>query len=283
MTRIALLVDSPSKRAHGNAASRLALGLVESGRRRSTWSATARTHRRRGSRRRSASTAWASTGSRGRCPVSSATCEPAPRRAGHPAGARELRGAAAAWLAAPTAVARTPPPRAGPPSGAHPREQPARQQVAREGELPVRRRAHRSVPDRAREHHRVVRADPSSGALVPNPIPKHTDLWVPSAPVAARRRAPGVRERDEPAPVQAGGPVDRRVRPRSCPSHDAQLLILGEGPGRGPADDQIRRLGLDEVAATVGWIDDLSSTSPAPGPWCTRRTRTASRRSSPRR
>ena len=31
MMRIALLVDSPSKRAHGNAASRLALGLVESG------------------------------------------------------------------------------------------------------------------------------------------------------------------------------------------------------------------------------------------------------------
>ena len=31
MTRVSLLVDSPSKRAHGNAASRLAVGLVESG------------------------------------------------------------------------------------------------------------------------------------------------------------------------------------------------------------------------------------------------------------
>ena len=30
--RLAFLVDSPSKRAHGNAASRLALGLVETGR-----------------------------------------------------------------------------------------------------------------------------------------------------------------------------------------------------------------------------------------------------------
>ena len=29
--RVALLVDSPSRRAHGNAASRLALGLVEAG------------------------------------------------------------------------------------------------------------------------------------------------------------------------------------------------------------------------------------------------------------
>ena len=29
--RVALLVDSPSKRAHGNAASRLALGLAETG------------------------------------------------------------------------------------------------------------------------------------------------------------------------------------------------------------------------------------------------------------
>src|SRR3954466_8472841 len=30
--RVALLVDSPSRRAHGNAVSRLALGLVETGR-----------------------------------------------------------------------------------------------------------------------------------------------------------------------------------------------------------------------------------------------------------
>ena len=34
------------------------------------------------------------------------------------------------------------------------------------------------------------------------------------------------------------------------------MLIVGEGPGRSHADDQIRQLGLSGHAETVGWVDD---------------------------
>jgi glycosyltransferase involved in cell wall biosynthesis len=38
--------------------------------------------------------------------------------------------------------------------------------------------------------------------------------------------------------------------------HDARLLIVGEGPGRSLAREQIRRLGLGADAETIGWVDD---------------------------
>jgi glycosyltransferase involved in cell wall biosynthesis len=38
--------------------------------------------------------------------------------------------------------------------------------------------------------------------------------------------------------------------------HDARLLIVGEGPRRALADEQIRRLGLGADAETLGWVDD---------------------------
>ena len=38
--------------------------------------------------------------------------------------------------------------------------------------------------------------------------------------------------------------------------HGARLLIIGEGPGRSRANEQIRQLGLSECAETVGWVDD---------------------------
>jgi glycosyltransferase involved in cell wall biosynthesis len=38
--------------------------------------------------------------------------------------------------------------------------------------------------------------------------------------------------------------------------HHARLLILGEGPGRDHAAEQIRQLGLSACAETVGWVDD---------------------------
>jgi glycosyltransferase involved in cell wall biosynthesis len=38
--------------------------------------------------------------------------------------------------------------------------------------------------------------------------------------------------------------------------HDARLLIVGEGPERDHAADQIRKLGLGAHAETVGWVDD---------------------------
>jgi glycosyltransferase involved in cell wall biosynthesis len=39
-------------------------------------------------------------------------------------------------------------------------------------------------------------------------------------------------------------------------SHDARLLIVGDGPGRSLAAEQIRRLGLSAHADTVGWVED---------------------------
>jgi glycosyltransferase involved in cell wall biosynthesis len=38
--------------------------------------------------------------------------------------------------------------------------------------------------------------------------------------------------------------------------HEARLLIVGEGPGRAYATEQIRRLGLSADAKTLGWVDD---------------------------
>lgn len=38
--------------------------------------------------------------------------------------------------------------------------------------------------------------------------------------------------------------------------HEARLLLLGEGPGRAGAEAQIRRLGLTDEAQALGWVDD---------------------------
>jgi glycosyltransferase involved in cell wall biosynthesis len=38
--------------------------------------------------------------------------------------------------------------------------------------------------------------------------------------------------------------------------HEARLLIVGEGPQRAYAAEQIRRLGLSADAETVGWVED---------------------------
>lgn len=38
--------------------------------------------------------------------------------------------------------------------------------------------------------------------------------------------------------------------------HNVRLLLIGEGIGRSHADEQIRRLGLRECAETVGWVED---------------------------
>ena len=40
-------------------------------------------------------------------------------------------------------------------------------------------------------------------------------------------------------------------------SHEARLLIVGQGPDRSLADEQIRRLGLTGQAETTGWVEDV--------------------------
>ena len=97
---------------------------------------------------------------------------------------------------------------------------------------------------------------PSSTALVPNPIPRF------SGPLDAPPH-PWLRDGEPPVFVHTsnmtpwkrldlllGAFADLRR------GHDARLLIVGEGPGRSGADEQVTRLGLRGNAETVGWVDD---------------------------
>jgi glycosyltransferase involved in cell wall biosynthesis len=103
---------------------------------------------------------------------------------------------------------------------------------------------------------RWCRLDPSSVALVPNPIPKF------SGPVASPPH-PWLRDGEPPVFVHTSNMTpwkrldllidafaDLRLR------HDARLLIVGEGPGRSLATERIQRLGLGAVAETTGWVED---------------------------
>ena len=284
MTRIALLVDSPSKRAHGNAASRLALGLVESGEAEvdlvcysedppPPWlPPEVRIHRLgvdRVSRsvpglvrylRTGGRTCW----SRDRCTRTSWAW----RRRGSPA---PPRGGGDAH------------PRAGPPSGAHPREQPARQQVAREGGYRFADGLIAPSPTVLADTIEWCGLDPRRVRSSPTRSRSRRHLSLRLRTRGCGRRAPGVRERDEPAPVQAGGPADRRVRPTFREPRRAGCSSSARG--RAAARPTNRSDGSGSETSRPPWDGSTTrcSTSPAPGPWSTRRTRTASRRSSPRR
>jgi glycosyltransferase involved in cell wall biosynthesis len=98
--------------------------------------------------------------------------------------------------------------------------------------------------------------DPASVALVPNPIPKFSGIVAPAP-------HPWLRDGEPPVFVNTSNMThwkrldllidafaDLRKR------HDARLLIVGQGPGRSGAVEQIRRLELDAHAETVGWVDD---------------------------
>jgi glycosyltransferase involved in cell wall biosynthesis len=101
------------------------------------------------------------------------------------------------------------------------------------------------------------RLDPSSAALVPNPIPKFTGT--PASPPH-----PWLRSGEPPVFVNIGNLlrvkrvdllIDAFAELRR--SHDARLLIVGQGPDRSGADEQIRRLGLSAQAETTGWVEDV--------------------------
>lgn len=98
--------------------------------------------------------------------------------------------------------------------------------------------------------------DPPSSAVVPNPIPEFAGVraspphrWLagdgPPVFVNTSNMTPWKR-----LDLLIDSFADVRQR------HDARLLVVGEGPGRSRADEQIQRLGLGPCAETVGWVDD---------------------------
>jgi len=98
--------------------------------------------------------------------------------------------------------------------------------------------------------------DPSSTAVVPNPIPKFSGAL--SSPPH-----PWLRDGEPPVFVNASNMtpwkrldllVDAFADLRQ--HHNARLLILGEGPRHSQADEQIRQRGLSADAQMVGWVDD---------------------------
>lgn len=258
MTRVALLVDSPSKRAHGNAASRLALGLVESGGADvdlvcysqdppPPWLPSEVRIHRLGVDRVSRSVPGLVRYLRTERPDVMIT------RQVH----ANFVGLAAAWLA------RTPPGWPG-------------KLVLVQDHLPelthasnwrdnkwLAKAAYRFADGLIAPSPTVLAntiawcgLDPSSGALVPNPIPRHSGpLGPPPHPWLQDGEPPVFVNVTNLLPFKRVDLlIDAFSRVRA--TRDARLLILGDGPGRRPADEQIRRLGLSDVAATVGWIDD---------------------------
>jgi glycosyltransferase involved in cell wall biosynthesis len=99
--------------------------------------------------------------------------------------------------------------------------------------------------------------NPSSAALVPNPMPKFAGT--PASPPH-----PWLRDGEPPVFVNIGNMLHvKRVdllinafaelRRR----HDARLLIVGQGPERSRAIEQIRRLGLSDCAESTGWVENV--------------------------
>jgi len=100
------------------------------------------------------------------------------------------------------------------------------------------------------------RLDPSRVAVVPNPMPLF------SGPLAAPPH-PWLRDGERPVFVHTSNMtywkrldllIDafRTVRQH----HEARLLIVGEGPGRAQAIERIQGLGLSADAEAVGWVED---------------------------
>ncbi|MEP7022218.1 MAG: glycosyltransferase [Actinomycetota bacterium] len=98
--------------------------------------------------------------------------------------------------------------------------------------------------------------NPASTALVPNPIPAfsgtlaappHRWLHDGGSPVLVNTSNMTSWKRLD---LLVDAFADLRLR------HDARLLIVGDGPGRADAVERIRQLGLSAHAEAVGWVDD---------------------------
>jgi glycosyltransferase involved in cell wall biosynthesis len=103
---------------------------------------------------------------------------------------------------------------------------------------------------------RSCRLDPWTAALVPNPIPRFSGAVGPAP-------HPWLEEGEPPVFVSVSNllsvkrvdlQIDALAELRR--DHDARLLVVGQGPERPQAEDQIRRLGLESYAETTGWVED---------------------------
>jgi glycosyltransferase involved in cell wall biosynthesis len=259
LARVAFLVDSPSQRAHGNAASRLALGLAESGRAetilvcysddpRPAWLPPEVGVHRLGVDRVSRSLPALVRYLRSQQPDVLIT------RQVH----ANFVGMAAAWMA-----------RVGPPrwSGKlvlvqdHPIE--LSHASNRRDNKWVAKVAYRFAdgfmcpsPAVREDVIRWCGLEPGSVVVVPNPIPKFV------GPLGSPPH-PWLQDGGPPVFVNASNmmPWKRldllidafaRLR-RTC---DARLLILGTGPEKARAEQQIRQLGLTGTVETLGWVED---------------------------
>jgi glycosyltransferase involved in cell wall biosynthesis len=259
MIRLAFLVDSPSKRAHANVVSRLALGLVETGQVETTivcystdppppWLPPQVRIHRLGVERVSRSVPSLVRYLRSEQPDVLIT------RQVH----ANFVGLAAAWMA------RTPPRWRGKIVVAQDQLVELCHALNRRDNKWVAKASYRfadgliapspAVRDNAVQ---TCRLEPSSAALVPNPIPKFSGTLAPPP-------HPWLRDGEPPVFVNIGNLltvkradllIDAFAELRR--KHDARLLILGEGPERPSAIDQIRRLGLGDCAQTTGWVEDV--------------------------
>lgn len=256
--RVALLVDSPSRRAHGNAASRLALGLVETGRAEVTlliygadpppnWLPAAVRIHRLGADRATRSFPGIVRYLRTQKPDLLVT------RQMH----ANFVGLAAGWMA------RTPPGWQGklvlvqdhPVEYSHASNWRDNKWVAKIGY----RFADGLICPSPTVRENIIEwcgLAPSSVALVPNPMPRFSGTLAASP-------HPWLRDGERPVFVHTSNMtywkrldllIDAFADVRR--HHEARLLIVGEGPQRAYAAEQIRRLGLSADAETVGWVED---------------------------
>ena len=255
---VAMLVDSPSRRAHGNAASRLALGLVETGRVDVTllcygadppphWlPSTVRIHRL-GANRVSRSFRGISHYLRAQKPDVLIT------RQMH----ANFVGLAASWMA------RTPPGWQGklvlvqdhPVEFSHASNWRDNKWIAKIGY----RFADGLICPSPTVRENIIEwcgLEPSSVALIPNPIPGFSGTPAPAPHRWLQADEPPVFVHT--SNMTPWKRLDLLIEAFASvrQHHEARLLILGEGPGRVNAAEQIRRLGLSANAETLGWVDD---------------------------
>jgi glycosyltransferase involved in cell wall biosynthesis len=256
--QVAFLVDSPSRRSHGNSVSRLALGLAETGRVETTlvcysddprppWLPPEVRIHRLGSDRVSRSLPSLVRYLRRQKPDVLIT------RQVH----ANFVALAAAW------IARVPPRWPGKLVVVHDHLIALSHASNRRDNKWVAKVAYRFAdalispsPTIREDIIKWCGLDPASIGLVPPPIPKF-------AGTSASPPHPWLRGDGPPVFVNTSNMMpwkrldllidafdDLRQR------HDARLLIVGEGPERPRAEEQIRQLGLSGLAEMVGWVED---------------------------